>query len=79
MKTGTVAVSLCCPLILYGLLCYQTGLLNTVVMAGFWMLFSGYGRGIFGQFPGLFLGSTQGNVFLTSFSLFYFYYYLLFP
>ena len=74
-------VSLWYPLVLYGLLYYQTGLINRVVVPqfldGFFMHLD---VRIFGQFPALFLRGKQGNAFLDEFfHFFYFSYYLIIP
>ena len=74
-------VSLWYPFILYGLLYYQTGLINRVVMPqfldGFFMNLDVW---IFGKFPAFFLRGKQGNVFLDEFfHFFYFSYYLIIP
>ena len=74
-------VSLWYPLVLYGLLYYQTGLINRVVVPqfldGFFMNLDVW---IFGQFPGFFLRGKHGNVFLDEFfHFFYFSYYLIIP
>jgi membrane-associated phospholipid phosphatase len=81
IKTGTGVLSLWYPLILYGLFYYQTGLLNTVVFGRFLdSIFLDMDEQIFGQFPGLFLGGTQGNAFFDEFfHFFYFCYYLIIP
>ena len=75
------AASLWYPLVLYGLLYYQTGLINTVVVPlfldGFFMNLD---VRIFGEFPGFFLRGKQGNPFLDEFfHFFYFSYYLIIP
>jgi membrane-associated phospholipid phosphatase len=69
------------PLVLYGLLYYQTGLINRVVVPqfldGFFMNLDVW---IFGKFPAFFLRGKQGNVFLDEFfHFFYFSYYLIIP
>jgi membrane-associated phospholipid phosphatase len=74
-------VSLWYPLVLYGLLYYQTGLLNRVVVPqfldGFFMHLD---VRIFGEFPAFFLRGKQGNAFLDEFfHFFYFSYYLIIP
>jgi membrane-associated phospholipid phosphatase len=73
--------SLWYPLVLYGLLYYQTGLINKVVVPqfldGFFMHLD---VRIFGEFPGFFLRGKQGNAFLDEFfHFFYFSYYLIIP
>jgi len=75
------AVSLWYPLVLYGLLYYQTGLINRVVVPQF---LDGYIMNldvrIFGEFPGVFLRGKYGNAFLDEFfHFFYFSYYLIIP
>jgi membrane-associated phospholipid phosphatase len=74
-------VSLWYPLVLYGLLYYQTGLINRVVVPhfldGFFMNLDVW---IFGQFPAFFLRGKQGNPFFDEFfHFFYFSYYLIIP
>ena len=74
-------VSLWYPLVLYGLLYYQTGLINRVVVPqfldGFFMHLD---VRIFGEFPAFFLRGKQGNAFLDEFfHFFYFSYYLIIP
>jgi membrane-associated phospholipid phosphatase len=74
-------VSLWYPLVLYGLLYYQTGLINRVVLPqfldGFFMHLD---VRIFGEFPAFFLRGKQGNAFLDEFfHFFYFSYYLIIP
>jgi membrane-associated phospholipid phosphatase len=74
-------VSLWYPLVLYGLLYYQTGLINRVVVPQF---LDGYIMNldvrIFGEFPGVFLRGKYGNAFLDEFfHFFYFSYYLIIP
>jgi membrane-associated phospholipid phosphatase len=73
--------SLWYPLVLYGLLYYQTGLLNTVVVPRFLDdFFMNLDVWIFGKFPGFFLRGKQGNPFLDEFfHFFYFSYYLMIP
>jgi membrane-associated phospholipid phosphatase len=75
------AVSLWYPLVLYGLLYYQTGLINRVVVPQFLDgFFMNLDVRIFGEFPGLFLRGKQGNPFLDEFfHFFYFSYYLIIP
>ncbi len=75
------AVSLWYPLVLYGLLYYQTGLINRVVVPrfldGFFMNLDVW---IFGEFPAFFLRGKHGNAFLDEFfHFFYFSYYLIIP
>jgi membrane-associated phospholipid phosphatase len=75
------AVSLWYPLVLYGLLYYQTGLINRVVVPQF---LDGYFMNldvrIFGEFPGVFLCGKYGNAFLDEFFHFFYYsYYLIIP
>jgi membrane-associated phospholipid phosphatase len=69
------------PLILYGCLYYQTGLINTVVVPGFLdRYFLHLDVRIFGEFPGLILGRIPGNaIFDEFFHFFYFSYYLIIP
>ena len=69
------------PLILYGLLYYQTGLINRVVVPHFLDgFFMNLDVRIFGQFPAFFLRGKQGNAFLDEFfHFFYFSYYLIIP
>jgi PAP2 superfamily len=79
MSVGTV--SLWYPLVLYGLLYYQTGLINRVIVPQF---LDGYFMNldvlIFGEFPAFFLRGKQGNPFLDEFfHFFYFSYYLIIP
>ena len=74
-------VSLWYPLVLYGLLYYQTGLINRVVVPqfldGFFMNLDVW---IFGEFPAFFLRGKHGNAFLDEFfHFFYFSYYLIIP
>jgi len=74
-------VSLWYPLVLCGLLYYQTGLLNRVVVPqfldGFFMHLD---VRIFGEFPAFFLRGKQGNAFFDEFfHFFYFSYYLIIP
>jgi membrane-associated phospholipid phosphatase len=74
-------VSLWYPLVLYGLLYYQTGLINRVVVPqfldGFFMHLD---VRTFGEFPAFFLRGKQGNAFLDEFfHFFYFSYYLIIP
>ena len=74
-------LSLWYPLALYGLLYYQTGLINTVVIPRFLdSFFLNLDVRIFGQFPGFFLNGANGNAFLDEFfHFFYFSYYLIIP
>jgi membrane-associated phospholipid phosphatase len=79
LLAGTV--SLWYPLVLYGLLYYQTGLINRFVVPhfldGFFMNLDVW---IFGEFPALFLRGKHGNPFLDEFfHFFYFSYYLIIP
>ena len=74
-------VSLWYPFVLYGLLYYQTGLINRVVVPqfldGFFMHLD---VSIFGKFPAFFLRGKEGNAFLDEFfHFFYFSYYLIIP
>jgi membrane-associated phospholipid phosphatase len=74
-------VSLWYPLVLYGLLYYQTGLINRVVapqfLDGFFMNLDLW---IFGEFPAFFLRGKHGSAFLDEFfHFFYFSYYLIIP
>lgn len=69
------------PFILYGLLYYQTGLINRLVVPqfldGFFMDLDVW---IFGTFPAFFLRAEQGNVILDEFfHFFYLSYYLIIP
>jgi membrane-associated phospholipid phosphatase len=75
------AMSLWYPLILIGLLYYQTGLINRVVVPRFLdAFFMNLDVWIFGEFPAFFLRGKQGNAFLDEFfHFFYFSYYLLIP
>jgi len=74
-------VSLWYPLVLYGLLYYQTGLINSVVVSQFLDdFFMNLDVWIFGEFPAFFLREKQGNAFLDEFfHFFYFSYYLIIP
>ena len=74
-------VSLWYPLVLYGLLYYQTGLINRVVVPQFLDgFFMNLDVRIFGEFPGFFLRGKHGNPFLDEFfHFFYFSYYLIIP
>lgn len=78
-SAGTVRLWV--PLGLYGLLYYQTGLINRIVMPQFLdVFFMNLDVSIFGQFPGFFLRGKQGNAFLDEFfHFFYFSYYLIVP
>jgi len=74
-------VSLWYPLVLYGPLYYQTGLISRVVVPrfldGFFMNLDVW---IFGEFPALFLREKYGNAFLDEFfHFFYLSYYLIIP
>ena len=74
-------VSLWYPFILYGLLYYQTGIINRVVvpqfLGGFFMNLDVW---IFGEFPAFILRGKHGNAFLDEFfHFFYFSYYLAIP
>jgi hypothetical protein len=75
------AVSLGYPFILYGLLYYQTGFINRVVVPQFLgSYFLNLDVRVFGEFPGFFLRGKQGNAFLDEFfHFFYFSYYLAVP
>jgi membrane-associated phospholipid phosphatase len=75
------AVSLGYPFILYGLLYYQTGFINRVVVPQFLgSYFLNLDVRVFGEFPGFFLRGKQGNAFLDEFfHFFYFCYYLAVP
>jgi membrane-associated phospholipid phosphatase len=80
-SSSVCKVSLWYPLVLYGLLYYQTGLINRVVVPqfldGFFMNLDVW---IFGEFPAFFLRGKHGNVFLDEFfHFFYFSYYLIIP
>jgi membrane-associated phospholipid phosphatase len=81
MKTGTGALSLWYPLVLYGMFYYQTGLLNTVVVGRFLdSFFLNLDVRIFGRFPGFILGGIPGKAFFDEyFHFFYFSYYLIIP
>ena len=74
-------VSLWYPSVLYWLLYYQTGLINTVVVPEFLDgFFMNLDVGIFGKFPAFFLRGKQGNPFLDEFfHFFYFSYFLIIP
>jgi len=74
-------VSLWYPFILYGLLYYQTGFINTVVVPQFLdSYFMNLDVRIFGKFPAFFLRGKQENPFLDEFfHFFYFIYYLAIP
>ena len=74
-------VSLWYPLVLYGLLYYQTGLINRVVVPQFLDgFFMNLDVRIFGEFPAFFLRGKHGNAFLDEFfHFFYFSYYLIIP
>ena len=65
-------LSLWYPLILYGFLYYQTGLINTVVVPGFLdSFFLNLDVRIFGEFPGFFLSRHTWQCLLRRvFSLF---------
>jgi membrane-associated phospholipid phosphatase len=74
-------LSLWYPLVLYGLLYYQTGLINRVVVPQFLDgFFMNLDVRIFGEFPGFFLRGEHGNAFFDEFfHFFYFSYYLIIP
>jgi membrane-associated phospholipid phosphatase len=74
-------VSLWYPFILYGLLYYQTGFINRVVVPQFFgSFFMNLDVWIFGEFPAFFLRGRHGNAFLDEFfHFFYFSYYLAIP
>ncbi len=74
-------VSLWYPLVLYGLLYYQTGLINRVVVPQFLDgFFMNLDVRIFGEFPAFFIRGKHGNAFLDEFfHFFYFSYYLIIP
>ena len=74
-------VSLWYPFVLYGLLYYQTGLINRVVVPQFLDgFFMNLDVRIFGEFPAFFLRGKQGSAFLDEFfHFFYFSYYLIIP
>ena len=74
-------VSLWYPLVLYSLLYYQTGFINTVVVPQFLgHYFMNLDVWIFGEFPAFFLRGKHGNAFLDEFfHFFYFSYYLAIP
>jgi membrane-associated phospholipid phosphatase len=74
-------VSLWYPLVLYGLLYYQTGLINRVVVPQFLDdFFMNLDVRIFGEFPAFFLRGKHGNIFIDEFfHFFYFSYYLIIP
>jgi membrane-associated phospholipid phosphatase len=69
------------PLILYGFLYYQTGLINTVVVPEFAdRYFLNLDERIFGEFPGFILSRIPGSAFFDEFfHFFYFSYYLIIP
>jgi membrane-associated phospholipid phosphatase len=69
------------PLVLYGLLYYQTGLINRVVVPQLLDdFFMNLDVRIFGEFPGIFLRGKLGNAFFNEFfHLFYLAYYLIIP
>jgi membrane-associated phospholipid phosphatase len=69
------------PVLLYALFYYQTGLINRVVIPRFLDdFFMNLDVRIFGDFPGFFFHSRNGNVFKDEFfHLFYFSYYLAIP
>ena len=74
-------VSLWYPFIFYGLLYYQTGFINRVVVPqfidGFFMNLDAW---IFGEFPAIFLRGKHGNAFLDEFfHFFYLSYYIAIP
>jgi membrane-associated phospholipid phosphatase len=74
-------LSLWYPLVLYGLLYYQTGLINRVVVPQFLDgFFMNLDVRVFGEFPAFFLRGIHGNAFLDEFfHFFYFSYYLIIP
>jgi membrane-associated phospholipid phosphatase len=74
-------VSLWYPLVLYSLLYYQTGFINTVVVPQFLgHYFMDLDIWIFGEFPAFFLRGKHGNAFFDEFfHFFYFSYYLAIP
>jgi membrane-associated phospholipid phosphatase len=74
-------VSLWYPLVLYSLLYYQTGFINTVVVPQFLgHYFMNLDVWIFGEFPAFFLRGKHGNAFFDEFfHFFYFSYYLAIP
>ncbi|MGD0231759.1 MAG: phosphatase PAP2 family protein [Syntrophorhabdales bacterium] len=74
-------VSLWYPLVLYGLLYYQTGLINRVVVPRFLdAFFMNLDVRIFGEVPAFFLHGRRGNAFFDEFfHFFYFSYYLIIP
>jgi membrane-associated phospholipid phosphatase len=80
-RLSVSAVSLGYPLILYGLLYYQTGFINRVFVHQFLgSYFMNLDVWIFGEFPAFFLRGKQGNAFLDEFfHFFYFSYYLAVP
>jgi membrane-associated phospholipid phosphatase len=73
--------SLWYPFVLYGLLYYQTGLINRVVVPQFLDgFFMNLDVRIFGEFPAFLLRGKQGNALLDEFfHFFYFSYYLIIP
>jgi membrane-associated phospholipid phosphatase len=84
MSSGSLSaftVSLWYPLVLYGLLYYQTGLINRVVVPQFLDgFFMNLDVRIFGEFPAFFLRGKHGNAFIDEFfHFFYFSYYLIIP
>lgn len=84
MKRGNKtarAIGLWYPFILYGLLYYQTGFINRVVVPhfldGFFMNFDAW---VFGEFPTILLRGKHGNAFIDElFHFFYFIYYIAIP
>ena len=67
------AASLWYPFVLYGLLYYQTGLINRVVVPQFLDgFFMNLDVRIFGEFPAFFLRGKQGNALLDEYFHFYF-------
>ena len=83
-RKSSLSVCIVClwyPLVLYGLLYYQTGLINRVVVPQFLdSFFMHLDVRIFGKFPAFFLRRKQGNAFLDEFfHFFYFSYYLIIP
>jgi membrane-associated phospholipid phosphatase len=80
-SSSVCTASLWVPLVLYGLLYYQTGLINRVVVPEFLDgFFMDLDVRIFGEFPAFLLRGKYGNAFLDEFfHFFYFSYYLIIP
>jgi membrane-associated phospholipid phosphatase len=75
------AVGLWYPFILYGLLYYQTGFINRVLVPHFLDdFFMNLDAWIFGEFPAIFLRGKHENAFIDElFHFFYFSYYIAIP